>query len=214
MASYSAEHWGQASAVYDEHTLKIDGHEVMEDWEQPYMNRLGVIASRNGGAVLELGYGMGLSSKVIESHGIESHTIIECHPDVIQKCVTDNKAAFDNGKMHLFTGFWQDVTPMIASGTFDGILFDTYPIKEEEMIGPHMFFFEEAHRLLKLGGVLTYYSDEATGLSLSHIQRLVDAGFDKKDINYEICEVTPPTDCEYWQSDTIVVPIIKKRKSS
>lgn len=210
MSGYRAEHWGQAPAVYDGHTLKIAGHDVMEDWEQGYMNRLGAIAAQNGGAVLELGYGMGLSSAVIESHDVDSHTIIECHPDVIKKCVTDNKPAFDQGRMHLFTGFWQDVTPMIASGTFDGILFDTYPIKEEEMIGPHMFFFREAFRLLRRNGILTYYSDEATGLSVPHVQRLVEAGFKVGDIDYEVCDVTPPENCEYWQAPTIVAPIVRR----
>ncbi len=210
MYKYEAEHWGQAPAIYDEHTLKIDGKEVMEDWEQPYMDMLGAVASQNGGAVLELGYGMGISSALIESRSIESHTIIECHPDVIRKCVTDNKTAFDKGSMHLFTGFWQDVTPMMASEVFDGILFDTYPIKEEEMIGPHMYFFKEAFRLLKDNGVLTYYSDEATHLSPSHVQRLIDAGFKKADIDFEICPVEPPANCEYWKDSTIVVPIIRK----
>lgn len=210
MPNYAAHHWGEAPAVYDEHTLKIDGHEVMEDWEQPYMNRLGSIAAQNGGVVLELGYGMGISSAVIEAHDVDSHVIIECHPDVITRCVADNKAAFNKGKMHLLTGFWQDVTPLIATGTFDGILFDTYPIKEEEMIGPHMFFFSEAFRLLKEGGVLTYYSDEPTHLSEDHIQRLVDAGFNKNNIDFTLCEVTPPENCEYWHDSTIVVPIIRK----
>jgi len=210
MSGYAAEHWGQAPAVYDEHTLKILGHEVMEDWEQPYMERLGAVATQNGGAVLELGYGMGISAAVIQSRDIDSHTIIEAHPDVITKCVVDNRAAFSEGRMHLFTGFWQDVTPMMASEKFDGILFDTYPIKEEEMIGPHMFFFDEAHRLLKPGGVLTYYSDEATHLKDAHVERLVNAGFDKKGIDFEVCDVVPPKDCEYWKDTTIVVPIVRK----
>lgn len=112
--------------------------------------------------------------------------------------------------MHLFTGYWQDVTPLLAAETFDGILFDTYPINDEEMIGPHMFFFGEAYRLLREGGLLTYYSDEATEISEGHIKRLVEAGFKEKNIDFEVCEVRPPEGCEYWQASTIVVPIIRK----
>jgi guanidinoacetate N-methyltransferase len=210
MSGYAAEHWGQAPAVYDEHTLKIQGYEVMEDWETGYMQQLATIATQNGGVVLELGYGMGISATAVQSHAIDSHVVVECHPDVIKKCVTDNEEAFNSGRMHLFSGFWQDVTPLMAPESFDGILFDTYPIKEEEMIGPHMYFFEEAHRLLKPGGVLTYYSDEASGFKAPHMERLVAAGFNEKDIAYKICDVTPPENCEYWQAPTIMAPIVKK----
>lgn len=208
------EEWCESPAVYDEHTLRIAGHPVMEDWEQNYMDKLGVIAAGNGGNVLELGYGMGLSAGAIQSHPIKSHIVIECHPDVVRKAVTDFKPAIDNGKMHIYTGFWQDVTPTLASGIFDGILFDTYPLKEEEIHGNHFWFFKEAFRLLRPGGVLTYYSDEATELSDGHIAKLIDAGFRKKNIAFDICEVRPPEDCEYWQAPTIVAPIIRKPISS
>lgn len=210
MTKYEASHWGEAEAVYDEHTLKILGHEVMEDWERAYMERLGAVATQNSGDILELGYGMGISAGAVQSHEINSHTVIEAHPEVARKCIADNRPAFSEGRMHLFTGFWQDVTPKLGDETFDGILFDTYPIKEEEMVGPHMFFFDEAHRLLRPGGVLTYYSDEATHLKDPHVQRLVAAGFDRKNIDFEVCEVNPPEGCEYWSDRTIVVPIVRK----
>ncbi len=204
------EQWAEAPAIYDEHTLRIAGHPVMEDWEQGYMDMLGAIAASKGGRVLELGYGMGLSSTAIQSHPIDSHIVIECHPDVIKKAVSDCKPALDNGRMHIYSGFWEDVTPTLASSIFDGILFDTYPLKEEEIHGQHFWFFKEAYRLLKPGGILTYYSDEATHLSKPHVQKLVNAGFRRKDINFRICQVNPPVDCEYWQDQTIVAPIVQK----
>lgn len=204
------EQWCESPALYDDHTLKIAGHPVMEDWEQGYMDMLASIASSNGGKVLELGYGMGLSAAAIQAHPIESHFVIECHPDVVRKAVTDFKVAIDLSKMHVYSGFWQDVTPTLASGTFDGILFDTYPLREEEIHGNHFWFFKEAFRLLKPGGILTYYSDEAITLPESHVQKLIDAGFKRKDINLQVCEVHPPADCEYWQAHSIVAPIVRK----
>lgn len=210
MIKYEAPQWGEAEAVYDQHTLKILGKEVMEDWELPYMTKLGMVATMNAGKVLEVGYGMGISSKIIQSQEIESHTVIEAHPDVLTKCVADNRTALGQGRMHLVSGFWQDVTPMIGSETFDGILFDTYPIKQEEMIGPHMFFFEEAYRLLKPGGVLTYYSDESTNFKAAHLARLVVAGFKLPNIDFDLCDVTPPDNCEYWEESTMLVPIVNK----
>jgi guanidinoacetate N-methyltransferase len=206
-----AEHWNQSPALYDEHTLKIAGQDVMEDWELPYMRTLARIASSNGGSVLEVGYGMGLASAAIQAtSSVQSHTLIECHPDVISRCILQNREAFTAGKMRLLTGLWQDTTPLLADRVFDGILFDTYPIRQEEFIGPHMFFFAEAHRLLRPGGVLTYYSDEESGLSIAHHERLEQAGFEDAFIDFEVCPVTPPPDCEYWKHDSIVAPIIRK----
>jgi guanidinoacetate N-methyltransferase len=116
--------------------------------------------------------------------------------------------------MHLFTGFWQDVTPNLASGSLDGILFDTYPLTDEEIHSNHFWFFDEAFRLLKPGGILTYYSDEVNHFKANHFEKLQQAGFKAGDIGSEICSVTPPADCEYWQHDTILAPVVRKAPAS
>jgi guanidinoacetate N-methyltransferase len=202
--------WNDTPAIYDEHTLRIAGHPVMEDWEQGYMERLSNVATSQGGRVLELGYGMGLSARAIQSHGIDEHIVIECHPDVVKKCSTDFRKEIATGRMRVLSGFWQDITPLIKDRTFDGILFDTYPMKVEEIHSNHFWFFREAHRLLKKGGVLTYYSDEIDSFSERHLSKLLEAGFKRENVQLEICDVNPPEDCEYWQAKTIVVPKIYK----
>lgn len=201
--------WNEAQAEFDEHTLRIAGHPVMEDWETSYMKRLAEIATFRGGSVLELGYGMGISAGFIEqNHEVTSHTVIECHPDVSKKAIDDFRDSVEKSTFHLFTGFWEDITPQIADESFDGILFDTYPLTEEEVHANHFWFFKEAYRLLKKGGILTYYSDEPKSFSTQHLLKLKEAGF--HDINFEICEVDTPEDCEYWQHDTMIAPIITK----
>ncbi len=182
----------------------------MEDWEINYMERLAEIACRNEGNVLELGFGMGLSARAIEAHNIDGHYVIECHPDVIAKCIKNFHYAIGANRLHLLSGFWQDITPLIKDETFDGILFDTYPMSEEELHSNHFWFFKEAYRLLKPGGIFTYYSDEATKFSEKHLKKLEESGFKKKNINFEICEVNPPADCEYWKDSTMIAPIITK----
>ncbi len=208
------EDWAKNPAIFSEHTLRIAGHPVMEDWELSYMNKLAQIASSNGGCVLELGYGLGLSAKAIQSHNITNHYIIECHPDVIAKCVQDFHQAIGENRIHILSGFWQNVTPLLLDETFDGILFDTYPLTEEEIHSNHFWFFKEAYRILKPGGILTYYSDEATTFSDKHLRKLKDAGFKKDKIEYEICEVNPPQNCEYWQEKTILAPIVTKEQKN
>ena len=204
------EEWAKAPAVYDDHSLRIAGHPVMEDWEIGYMQKLAQIASSNHGTVLEVGYGLGLSAKALQSNGIDVHYVIECHPDVVTKCVQDFHQAIAENRMHVLSGFWEDVTSLLPGESFDGILFDTYPLSEEQIHSNHFWFFEEAYRLLKPGGIFTYYSDEATNFSDLHLAKLKAAGFKKKNIRYEICKVNPPKNCEYWQEKTILAPIVRK----
>ena len=204
------EDFAKAPAIYDKHTLHILDHPVMEDWEKPYMERLADIATENGGDVLEVGYGMGISARAIQSHPIKSHSIIECNLGVAAKCLEEFPDAIASGKIKVLNGFWQKITPILGSETFDGILFDTYPLTDKEIHSNHFPFFVEAHRLLKPGGVLTYYSDESEKFSESHLATLFKAGFKKEDISSEICPVEPPEDCQYWQDKTIMVPIVRK----
>lgn len=202
--------WTKNHAIYNKHTLKIAGHPVMEDWELNYMKRLAAIATSNKGNVLEVGFGMGLSAKAIQSHSIKSHFVIECHPEVMAKCIKMFPKELGENKLHLLSGFWEEVTPQLKSESFDGILFDTYPLKEEEVHSNHFWFFKEAYRLLKPGGVLTYYSDEAKDFSDKHLKKLHEAGFKSKNIKFDVCKVNPPKHCEYWQDKTMIVPIIRK----
>ena len=204
------EEWANTPAVFDEHTLRIAGHPVMEDWERSYMERLADIACANKGNVLELGYGLGLSARAIQSHDIDNHYIVECNIDVIEKCIEDLRGAIAKSRVHVLSGFWHNVTPTLPDGFFSGILFDTYPLTEEEIHSNHFWFFKEAYRLLKPGGTLTYYSDEATEFSKEHLAKLIEAGFKKENIGFEVCQVDTPPNCEYWQAKTMIAPIIKK----
>lgn len=51
------------------------------------MKMLASIVTKNGGDILEVAFGLGISADFIRQHtNIKSHTIIECHPDVIKNC--------------------------------------------------------------------------------------------------------------------------------
>ena len=39
--------------------LNIMDHPVVDDWDEPYMAKLASVATRNGGIVLEIGFGLG-----------------------------------------------------------------------------------------------------------------------------------------------------------
>ena len=198
--------WEDEPAILTEEALVIHGHPVMEAWEREYMYELAAIATQNGGKVLEVGFGMGISAEFIQSHPIDEHIIIEANHDVF-----NTLERFSEQSIRPTTplrGFWQDVTKTLEDGSIAGILFDTYPLTENEVHKNHFEFFAEAYRLLQPGGILTYYSDEINDFSPEHLKQLNDAGF--QNIQKKICEVSPPKDCQYWKSNTILAPIITK----
>jgi len=203
------EGWVESPALYTDRSLRIAGHPVMESWESGYMTMLAEISTRNGGKVLEVGYGMGISARAIQAtHRAQSHVVIEAHPGVAKRMLEDFSSRIEERHIHLLTGFWQDITPLLADESFEGILFDTYPLTQEEIHANHFWFFKEAHRLLKPGGILTYYSDEVNDFSAKHLAKLHEAGF--SDIGGQVCAVKPPKHCEYWQDDTSLAPIVRK----
>ena len=185
-------------------------NQIMQNWERPYMKRLAEIATSKGGTVLEIGFGMGISSGFIQhSKKIKKHTVIECHPLIIASAKKKFAIAIRNKRMEILEGFWEEVCQDLPDKSFDGILFDSCPLDKEIEFFQFFPFFKEAFRLLKDGGVFTYFSDEPSKISAPHRNVLQDAGF--KNIKLEVCNVYPPKDCRYWKHKTIVAPIIKKR---
>ena len=205
---YSPEQWKSAEAEFSEHDLRILGEPVMEDWEEPYMRVLADIATRNGGVVLEVGFGMGISARFIQQARIERHIIIEANHAVARKAREWAKTC--RTETAVLEGLWQEAILSLPDDSLDGILFDTYPLSEKEIYQNHFTFFPTAFAKLKKGGFLTYYSDETQWFSDIHIQRLTMAGFAAQEIDGTVVSVTPPHACEYWRSNTILAPIVRK----
>jgi guanidinoacetate N-methyltransferase len=198
--------WRDAPADFGPEALTIEGHPVMEAWETEYMRELAEVATRRGGTILEIGYGMGISAGFIQTYEICEHLIIEMNRQVHERAVAFARSS--PRKTRPLFGRWEDITPLLPSGSVTGILFDTYPLSEDEIHKNHFRFFPEAYRLLAPGGTLTYYSDEIEDFSTEHIEALRKAGFTS--IKGRVCQVNPPDDCLYWRSPTILTPIITR----
>jgi len=212
---HSHDSWRDAPAIYDDHSLTILNHPVMEDWEKPYMLKLAQIATSRGGRVLEIGYGMGISAGYIAHTDILSHTIIEANREVAKRAEADIEARRTDPDrplkhaMELLEGLWEDVIEKIPDGSLDGILYDAYPLDESQIM-KQVRFAPTAFRKLADGGVFTYFSDEIDRFQPEHLQQLVDAGFEPGNISGEAVPVQPPVDCAYWKSSKIWAPIVVK----
>jgi hypothetical protein len=94
--------------------------EVMMSWEAPIMEKSAEYICHNKGDILEIGFGMGICSDYIQTQGVNSHTIIEIHPQIIERL---NTWASGKSNVTIIEGDWADLS---LTDTYDGIFMDTY----------------------------------------------------------------------------------------
>ena len=109
----------EADKIY--YTSNNTQYEVMMDWEDTLMSASAAYVCQNGGDILEIGFGMGISAGYIQSHQITSHTIIENHPQVIERL---QLWAHDKPNVNVIIGSWYNVKDSLS--TYDGVFYDTF----------------------------------------------------------------------------------------
>jgi protein-L-isoaspartate O-methyltransferase len=98
----------------------FDSVEVMMSWEAPIMEKSAEYICESKGDILEIGFGMGICSDYIQAQDVNSHTIVEIHPQVVEKLKV---WAEDKDNVTIVEGDWYTSDEF---GTYDGIFFDTY----------------------------------------------------------------------------------------
>ena len=98
----------------------FDTSELMMSWEAPIMEKSAEVICHNKGDILEIGFGMGICSDYIQAQSVNSHTIVEIHPQIIEKLKV---WAEDKDNVIIVEGDWYSVDGL---GTYDGIFLDTY----------------------------------------------------------------------------------------
>lgn len=151
-----------------------DGNMIMHSWEDELMRLKSEFVCENGGDILELGFGMGISASYIQSQNINSHTICEIHPQVI---VELNKWKKDKDNVITLEGDWYD--NVVNMGRYDGILFDTH-----DDIHYMEFFTEVVSKIAKPNCRITWWNN----LPKEDNKRLKV----KENSKFEMIEVNPP----------------------
>lgn len=199
--SSQADDWAAMDVTYTQAGLYIGGHQVMQYWELPLMRKLAELVAGNGGEILEVGFGLGLSATEICSYPIQSYTVIEAHPVVADKAREWGRD--QSIPVTVIEAMWQDVIADMPAA-FDGICFDTYPLDESERGRNHFAFIPAARQLLRPGGRLTYYSDETIDFRKEHLDLLLH-NFARIEL-HNVQDLEPPAGCDYWQQDHMIIP--------
>ena len=101
---------------------------LMHECETQLMKEHADFVCGIGGDILEIGFGMGISADFIQENNPKSHTIIEIHPQIIEKA---KEWAKDKPNVTIIEGDWVKVLPNLTEGNilvalkkFDGIFYD------------------------------------------------------------------------------------------
>ena len=166
--------------TYTNHNLHTV--EVMMDWEAPIMSASAAYVCKEGGDILEIGFGMGISATYIQSHTINSHTIIENHPQIITKA---QAWAADKSNVTIIEGSWFDIKDSLS--TYDGLFYDTWGDLNNTDIWTLMPSF------MKPGGRATWWGS----------YKELSMGFDN--VTFDIHNVNPPTN-QYFNYSQYYLP--------
>ena len=132
---------------FDNKIVDSKGIEVMMDWEDNIMEKSAEFICHNKGDILEIGFGMGICADYIQAQGVNSHTIIEIHPQIIEKL---NIWAEDKSNVTIIEGDWNSVNGL---STYDGIFLDTFG--DESLDSFKTFALDK----IKSNGKITYWNN-------------------------------------------------------
>ena len=202
-----------AGEISDVKTGFVDPERIMENWQIPIMERMAQLVCSPGTDILEVGYGRGVAAGYVQQQNPKSHTIIECNPHICNDC----RAWVDENKLQgvtLLPNLWQEVVDDLD--TYDGILFHTYPVDEEDFAlnvgGSSTFaehFFEPASKLLKPGGRLTYLTLESDSLGRNHQRALFKHFSSFRLSKMEDLAIPDETADALWIPSLVMVEVVK-----
>ena len=169
--------------VVEDNGSNYNNAEVMMDWEAPIMSASAAYITQGGGDILEIGFGMGISAGYIQSHSISSHTIVEPHPQMIEKAV---EWANRKSNVNIVSQSWADVTGSLS--TYDGIFYDT------SFDERHNLFSSSLSSLTKSETKVTFWNSNTNESNIFNIES-----------TYKQINITPPiSSSQYFPSGSTI----------
>ena len=150
------------------------------------MEKSAEFVCHNKGDVLEIGFGMGICSDYIQAQEVNSHTIVEIHPQIIEKLKVWVE---DKDNVTIVEGDWYSADDL---GTYDGIFLDTYADNSLDE------FKEFALSKAKDGAKITYWN--------GYTDKNNEHNFDS--ISFEDISITPDSN-GYFIRDTYSMPKVE-----
>ena len=154
----------------------------MISWEPPIMQKSAEYICKSKGDILEIGFGMVICSDYIQAQGVNSHTIIEIHPQRIEKL---NIWANGKSNVTVVEGDWNTV----SLSAYDGIFLDTFG--DDNLNNFKSFALSKG----KNGAKITYWNNFS--------EERNERNFDN--ISFETISITPD-DNMYFNSNTYYMP--------
>ncbi len=171
----------EPQAIYEHSSKRLI---VMHEWERPIMESKADFICKDGGHILELGFGMGISATAIQQYNIKSHTICEMHPQIIKKLKEWQK---DKLNVKILEGDWYDNIKNFEK--YDGILFDTYRDPSTSL------FKEILSKIANVGCKVTWWNNRDNNFNQ----------FDLDNTKFRKIKVNPPKN-NYFNKSTYWMP--------
>ena len=166
-------------------------YEVMMDWEDIIMYNYAKYVTNEGKAesILEIGFGMGISAEYIQSYKPTSHTIIEIHPQILERA---KNWAKDREGVTILEGDWYDLVREGKLGKYDGVFLDTYFDKN---IDKFKNYYSE---LVNKGGRMTWWNPTEDKLPSEDLRSKSNVEYEEIIINQPIPHNTYHNTSVYW----------------
>ena len=181
-------------------TDEFNFHQVMMEWEKPYMEKSIDILDPSG-SILEIGFGMGYSAtKICENLNVKEYTVIECSPVVWNKFYKWRDKQRDSIKINLIKGRWQDVLETLP--VFDSVYFDDYNGDDNQhpQIRFNKFIYQLLLNHVKIGTKISFYSTTKYNL----LKNVNCIEFTENEYEIDI-----PKHCKYANGNKMYIPVYK-----
>ena len=184
---------------------KEETHQVMMEWEKPYMEE-SIKQLNPFGKVLEIGFGLGYSAtKICSFTNVTEYNVIECTPivwDKFKEFKSKQQIIRPELNVNLIKGRWEDV--LQTTGIYDCIYFDDYILSSTQVINDRFasFLYNVLLKHTRIGSRISVFSANNVKEKYNNINCIKVECLEYK--------IDIPDYCKYAKGDKMYIPILTK----